>query len=249
MEILPYLFIAIVGLLSGIVSGMSGGGGAMLMIPAFIFSGLSPQVAVATAKLSGLGGDFGGLRAFIKSGHIRKDIVKIMIPIAIIIGLVTPLVFTAVESKGFQVALAIAMILMLPTLFIKKKTVKPPTHKHRLAGYTLYSLVLFLQGIFSGGVGSLAVYILNLLFGASKIETMATRRAVVAVMSPIAVAALFIGGFINVWLGLVGLVTAFAGTHLGTKIILQRGEMFVTVTMAIVICASSIALLAKALGP
>ena len=57
METLPYIFIAIVGLLSGIVSGMSGGGGAMLMIPAFIFSGLPPQVAVATAKFSGLGGD------------------------------------------------------------------------------------------------------------------------------------------------------------------------------------------------
>lgn len=57
-------------------------------------------------------------------------------------------------------------------------------------GYFLYTVVLFLQGIFSGGVGSLAVYVLTLLFGASKIETMATRRAIVAVLSPITVVAL-----------------------------------------------------------
>jgi len=81
MEISPYVLIAIVGLISGIVSGIGGGGGAMLMIPAFIFTGLPPQAAVATAKMSGIGGDFGGLIAFIKSGHIRKDILKIMIPI------------------------------------------------------------------------------------------------------------------------------------------------------------------------
>ena len=157
MEILPYIFIAIVGFVSGIVSGISGGGGAMLMIPAFIFTGLPPQVAVATAKLSGLGGDFGGLSGFLKSGHIRKDIIKVMMPIAVIVGLITPLVFAAVESKGFQIALAVFMILMLPTLFIKKKMLKRPTHKHKSIGYFLYTCVLFLQGIFRGGVGSLAV--------------------------------------------------------------------------------------------
>ncbi len=246
MEMLPYILIAIVGLLSGIVSGIGGGGGAMLMIPAFIFTGLPPQVAVATAKLSGLGGDFGGLVGFLKSGHIRKDIIRVMLPIAVIVGLVTPLVFTVVESRGFQIALAIFMILMLPTLFIKKKAIKPPTHKHKLIGYLLYTCVLFLQGIFSGGVGSLAVYVLTLLFGTSKIETMATRRAVVSVMMPISLIALFISGFVNVWFGLAGLVTAYIGTHIGTKIVLKRGDMFVSITMAITILVSSIVLLINA---
>ncbi|MFZ2545390.1 MAG: sulfite exporter TauE/SafE family protein [Candidatus Saccharimonadales bacterium] len=246
MEILPYIFIAIVGFVSGIVSGISGGGGAMIMIPAFIFTGLPPQVAVATAKLSGLGGDFGGLSGFLKSGHIRKDIIKVMLPIAVIVGLITPLVFAAVESRGFQIALAIFMILMLPTLFIKKKTLKRPTHKHKFIGYILYTCVLFLQGIFSGGVGSLAVYVLTLLFGTSKLETMATRRAIVAVMSPIALIALFIGGFINVGYGLAGLIPAFIGTYIGTKIVLKRGEIFVTIVMAVTILISSMVLLITA---
>lgn len=246
MEMLPYILIAIVGLLSGIVSGIGGGGGAMLMIPAFIFAGLPPQTAVATAKLSGLGGDFGGLLGFLKSGHIRKDIIKVMLPIAVVVGLITPLVFSVVESRGFQIALAIFMILMLPTLFIKKKSLKPPTHKHKIAGYSLYTVVLFLQGIFSGGVGSLAVYVLTLLLGASKIETMATRRAIVSVMIPVSLIALFIGGFVDVWFGLAGLVTAFIGTHIGTKIVLKRGDMFVSVVMAITILLSSVVLIINA---
>src|SRR5690606_27060069 len=196
MEILPYIFIATVGLFSGIVSGIGGGGGAMLMIPALIFSGLSPQVAVATAKLSGLGGDFGGLIGFLKSGHIRKDIIKVMIPVAVIVGLIVPLVFAVIESSGFQITLAIIMIALLPTLFIKQKLIKPPTHKRKTLGYFLYSIVLFLQGIFSGGVGSLAIYVLTLLFGTSKLEAMATRRVIVAVLSPVTLIALFIGGFV-----------------------------------------------------
>ena len=246
MEILPYIFIAVVGLISGLFSGITGGGGAMLMIPAFIFSGLPPQMAVATAKMSGLGGDFGGLSAFLKSGHIRRDILKVMLPIAIIIGLITPLVFAVVASRSFQIALAIIMIAMLPTLFIKKKTLKRPTHKHKLIGYFLYTAVLFLQGIFSGGVGSLAVYVLTLLFGTSKLETMATRRAIVAVMAPIALVALFIGGFVNVGFGLAGLVTAFIGTRIGAKFVLKRGDTFVSVVIAVTILISSVVLLVTA---
>ena len=174
-------------------------------------------MAVATAKMSGLGADFGGLSAFLKSGHIRKDIIKVMIPIAVVIGLITPLVFAVIESRSFQIALAVIMLAMLPTLFIKKKLLKPPTRKHRFAGYSLYTAVLFLQGIFSGGTGSLAVYVLTLLLGTSKIEAMATRRVVVAVMGPIAFVALLIAGFVNVGFGLAGLVTVFIGTRIGTK--------------------------------
>lgn len=246
MEILPYIFIATVGFVSGIVSGMSGGGGAMLMIPAFIFTGLPPQVAVATAKLSGLGSDFGGLIGFIKTGHIRKDIVKAMVPIAIIIGIITPFIFAAVESKSFQIILAIVMILLLPTLFIKKKPIKRLTRKHSVIGYALYTVVLFLQGIFSGGTGSLATYVLTLIFGTSNIQAMAIRRIIVAVMSPVALIALFIGGFVNIWLGLIGLIAAFVGTIIGTKIVLKRSDKFVSIAMAVVIFASSVALLITA---
>ncbi len=248
MEILPYIFIAIVGLLSGIMSGISGGGGATLMIPTLIFTGLPPQVAVATAKMNGLGGDFGGLLTIIRSGHVRKDIVKVMIPIAIAVGLVVPLVFAVLESKSFQIALAMLMIALLPTLFLKKKTLKKPTRKHKIVGYSLYSCVLFLQGLFSGGVGSLAVYVLTFLFGTSKIETIATRRVIVAVLSPITLIALFVSGYVDIGLGLAGLITAFIGTYAGTKIILKRGELFVTIAMAAAILASSLVLIFQAVS-
>ena len=246
MEILPYILIAIVGFVSGIVSGMSGGGGTILMIPAYIFAGLPPQFAVATAKLSGLGADYGGLGMFIRSGHVRKDIIRVMIPIAILIGIITPFVFAVVESKSFQIILAIVMMALIPTLFIKKKAFKRPSRKRKSIGYFLYTCVLFLQGIFSGGSGGLAVYVLTLLFGTSRIETLATRRVIVAVMSPIALVALYIGGFIDIWFGLAGLITSFIGTHIGSGIALKRGETFVNGVMAVTILVSSIVLLVTA---
>ena len=185
MELLPYIIIAIVGLIAGIFSGITGGGGAIIMIPAFILSGLPPQMAVATAKMSGLGAAFGGLSAFFKSGHIRKDILKVMIPIAVVIGLITPFIFAAIESRSFQIALALVMIAMLPTLFIKKKSLKPPTRKHKFFGYSLYTAVLFFKEFLWWYRQPSSLCLNTATWCILILKSMATRRAIVVVMGPI----------------------------------------------------------------
>lgn len=246
MDIIPYIFIAVAGFISGILSGISGGGGGMLMIPAFILIGLPPQQAVATGKMNGLGATFGGLAAFRKSGHIRKDILRVMIPIAIIIGLVTPFVFAAIDNELFQILLGAILILLVPTLFIKKKPLHTPTKKHKLVGYISYSGVLTIQAIFGSGVGSLALFVLTLLLGTTKIEANATKRAVTAVMIPITFIALLIGGYVSLLFGAVGLIAAYLGTNLGSKIALKKGDEFVTIVMAITITVAGVTLIYNA---
>lgn len=248
MEYIPYVFIGIVGVLSGLLSGISGGGGGMIMIPAFILVGLPPQQAVATGKMNGLGAAFGGLAAFAKTGHIRKDILRIMIPLAIIIGLVTPFVFSVIESDVFQIILGIILILLVPTLFIKKKIIRAPAKQHKIAGYSAYSMVLTVQAIFGSGVGTLALFVLTFMFGTSKIEANATKRAITAVLTPITFVALLIGGYVVLSYGIVGLISVFAGTNLGSKIALKKGDKFVTIAMAIIISFSGAALVVSAVG-
>jgi hypothetical protein len=247
MDIIPYIFIAVAGFGSGVLSGMSGGGGGMLMIPAFIAVGLPPQNAVATGKMNGLGAAFGGLSAFIKTGYIRKDILKVMVPIAIVIGVTTPFIFFAIESDLFQIILGAILLLMTPTLFIKNKLSSIAAKKHRVAGYGAYSGVLTLQSLFGSGVGSLALFVLTLLFGTTKLEANATKRAITAVLTPITFIALLLGGFVVLSYGSVGMLSVFAGTHLGSKIAIKKGERFVTFAMAIVIAISGCLLIINAM--
>lgn len=247
MEILPFVVVGAAGVVSGILSGISGGGGGMLMIPIFILVGLPPQQAVATGKMNGLGAAFGGLSVFAKTGHIRRDILKIMIPIAVIIGVTTPLIFAAIDSQAFQLVLGAILILMVPTLFLKKKSLAPPSRKHKAAGYSLYSGVLALQAIFGTGVGSLALFVLTLLLGTTKLEANATKRAVTAVLTPITFVALLLGGFVNLAYGAVGLVSVFIGTHIGSKIAIKKGERFVSIAMAITITVAGVMIIINAL--
>jgi uncharacterized membrane protein YfcA len=246
MDIWPYIFIGFAGVASGVISGISGGGGGMLMIPAFILAGLPPQYAVATGKMNGLGAAFGGLTAFMKSGQIRKDIVRVMIPIAIIVGITTPFIFAAIDSDVFQLVLGIVLILMIPTLFIKKKDITV-TRKRTTIGYVSYTGVLALQAIFGTGVGSLALFALTLLLGTTKLEANATKRAVTAVLTPITFVALLIGGYVVLSYGIVGFLSVFVGTHVGSKIALKRGEEFVGIFMAITIGIAGVMLVYNAI--
>ncbi|HSX28429.1 MAG TPA: sulfite exporter TauE/SafE family protein [Candidatus Saccharimonadales bacterium] len=246
MGALPYIFIGVSGVVSGILSGISGGGGGMLMIPAFILVGIPPQNAVATGKMNGLGAAFGGLWAFSKSGHIRKDILKVMIPTAVVVGITTPFVFSAIDSKAFQLILGVILILLIPTLFLKKKAVHTPTRKHRIAGYISYTGVLVIQSLFGSGVGSLALFVLTLLFGTTKLEANATKRAVMAVLTPITFVALLVSGFVVLSYGIVGLASVFVGTHFGSKIALKKGDQFVSIVMAITIAIAGVVLVVNA---
>lgn len=237
---LQVLIIAVGGFFLGIVSGIVSGGIGSIMVPLAIAVGLPPQIAVGTLKMGGLGAAFGGLTVFWKSGHVRKDILRVMVPIGISVGLMTPFIFQRIDSETFQTILGIVLIIMAPTLLIKKKELLKPSRKRRGVGYVLYSFVLFLQAVFGSGAGSLANFILILLFGTTKLETNATKRAVTAFLVPITFVGLLLTGYVSLIHGIPLLIASFIGTHIGSKIALKQGEEFVTYAMFIVALAGGI---------
>ena len=239
------LQLALLGLgsfVTGILSGISGGGAGLVMVPLGIAVGLPPQVAVGTMKMAGLGSAFGGLSVFAKSGHIRKDIVKFMLPVVIVIGIATPFVFKAINAEVFQNIIGVLLIVLTPTLFLRKSMLKPSRKKQGL-GYVLYSGILTLQALFSTGVGVLANFVLTLLLGTTKLEANATKRAVSACLVPLTFTGLLITGFVSLPHGFVLLIAGFLGTHIGSKIAVNKGESFVTYAMAILAVVSGVWLL------
>lgn len=246
MELEKLAVVAIVGLLSGVLSGIGGGGGGLLMTPLFIFIGLTPQQAIGTSKMNGLGATFGGLSVFHKSGHIRWDIVKVMAPIAILIGISLPFIFNRIDSGVFQRIIGYVMLALIPVLFLKRKLPSGSGKEHRLLGYVMYSVVLFMVALFSGGIGMLANFVLTLLLGTSKLEANATKRAVTATIVPITFVSLLFAGYVVLSIGIIGMVAMFIGTHYGSKLAVNKGEHFATIGMAVLAGVSALALIFSA---
>ncbi len=230
-------------LVISVVSGFAGGGGGLLMVPFFIFLGLPAPVAVGTNKMSGLGATFGALSVFFKSGLIVKRIVKVMLPVAVVIGVITPFVFIQLDTKVMEKIIGGLLIVMTPTLFLKHRLTRLKTRAKEHIGYICYSFVLALQSLFGTGIGTLQLFILTLLFDTTKLQANATKRAVTATLTPVAFIGLAIAGFVRFDIGIAALLGALIGSRLGAGLAIKKGEHWAKWAMAVPAFISGVVLL------
>lgn len=235
----------VLGLASSVLSGMSGGGGGFIMTPYLIFIGLSPAQALATVKLASGGTTIGSLTAFKGTGLVRRNLVVPFMIITLICALISAWLIPQIDPGVFQKVIGAALILLVPTLFIKKKSFEPGERSrgYIIVGYIAYVIFAFLQSLIGTGIGTILVLILMFLFGLNALEAQATKR----ISQPIQAAVLFVFLAIQglvVWAhGIAGLLGAVIGSHIGTKFAIKRGAGFVKIMLAVVMAISGVALL------
>ncbi len=244
MEWLVVLTFVITGL-AGMLSGMSGGGGGFIVMPYFLFIGLPPANALATAKMTSLGTAFGALTAFRGKGFVRKSLVYKFMAITVVCAFVAAWLVPRIDPTLFEKAIGAFLILLIPTLFINKKSFQPGDRSKRWigVGFVLYTIFSFLQTVIGTGMGSILVLILMFAFGLSALEANATKRVAQTAQAVILFVLLAIQGLVF-WLhGLAGLLGSTIGSHLGTHIAIKKGSQFVKVMLAVVMFVSGIVLL------
>jgi uncharacterized membrane protein YfcA len=249
ISVLHVLAVFIVVFLSGILSGMSGGGGGMIIVPFLIAVGLNPQQAIATTKFCGIGFSFGGIAAFKKKSFKHPNLLIFLIIIAIAISLVVPAILKAISGNVFQIAIGLLMIALVPVTIYSKQGLRTrkTTSIQKFYGGVLMVFTFLLQGIFSSGVGILNNLVLMGFFGLNALDASAIQR----------VSALFLNGFIVIALALTtdfiiwqyaiaGIVASFLGGFIGSNIAIKRGEKFAKFALAAFMLITGVLLLVDA---
>ena len=170
---------AIVSFLAAVFSGISGGGGGFITTPTLIFLGLTPAQAISSGKFVGLAvatGSLGGMR----EAHNRK-LWRRALPIvilALVVGVAAPFAIVNLDAAIYRRILGVLLLLMIPVLWIKKVGyAKQSTSKLKTyAGAVLLTIALGLQGVFSGGLGTLVNVVLMGMLGMSPLEANVTKR-------------------------------------------------------------------------
>ncbi|HLG90968.1 MAG TPA: sulfite exporter TauE/SafE family protein [Candidatus Saccharimonadales bacterium] len=251
MEVQIWQILAVFVLTFGasVFSGMAGGGGGFIVLPILIALGLSPQQAVATGKLSAFGIGFGSIAAFKKKSFANPRLLVALIALAFVISLFVPHIFRQLSSDWFQVILGLIILVLIPVVLSKKSgLVQKQTSAFKKAiGGVLMSAVLFMQGVFSGGIGSLNNILLISFFGLSTLQANATRRMVTLSLNTFVIIALAVTtDFIIYQLAVVGILGSFIGGYTGSRVALRRGEMFAKYALAAFMFVSGIILLVTA---
>jgi uncharacterized membrane protein YfcA len=245
MDILiPVTFI--VAFLSSIVSGMSGGGGGFIMTPYYLLVGLSPQQIVAGASIASLGLGSSSLIAMRGKQLTTKKFLAPLTVLTIAFTLLAMLILPKIQSGAFEITIGVLLILLAPTLFIKKASLQPGerSRKSILLGYASYAIILFASSL-GGGLATLLFLPLMFLMGLSAMQSNALRRILMLIQAAIAFLVTLPQGYIVWSYALAALIGCYLGGHIGTKIALKRGENFIKYSLAAVMIISGIVLLMK----
>lgn len=235
----------VLSFVTSIFSGMGGGGGGFVMTPYLIFIGLPPANAIATMKLVGIGTGLGSVSAFRGKGLIRKKLVIPFMAIILVCALIAAWLIPKIDPQLFEKLIGVILLVMVPTLFIKKKAFQPGerTQGWIVVGFFAYAFFAFLQAMFGTGLGTIVVLVLMFLFGLTPLEANATKRAAGLIQSVTVFILLSIQGFV-VWThAIAGVLGSVIGSHIGAHIAIKKGDNFIKLMLAIVMVASGIGLL------
>ncbi len=243
MELIALTFV--VGLLAAVFSGMGGGGGGLIIMPYFLFIGLPPANALATAKFGSIGTAAGSITAFRGKGLVHKKLVVPLMLITFVCALISAWLIPRINPALFENVIGIALLALIPTLFIKKAKLMPGDRSRPwiVAGFIMYTVFSFLQTLIGTGMGALLVLILMFLFGLGSLEASATKRVAQSIQAVVLFILLAIQGLV-VWShGVAGLAGSVIGSHIGSHIAIKKGDRFVKLMLALVMLVSGTVLL------
>jgi uncharacterized protein len=180
-------------------STLVGGGGAII-IPALLFLGFSPQVAIATNRAGALSNVF-ALFQFHKHKQVKW---KIGLWLAVFAGVgsaIGSILLLQLENDVLERGIAVIILLSLPMFLLKPKTGvkerKINLTKVRYAGGGIMMLFLGVIGGFFSATGVWFSYVYLFYYGMTFIQTAATRKIAGMFMLSFSLAIFIPAGIIN----------------------------------------------------
>lgn len=235
------IFLCVSGFCAAFVDSIAGGGG-VISVPAFLFAGVPPHIALGTNKFSSSCGSFTSSIKFIKSGKVDFNILKYLIPVTLI-GAVLG-VNTVLSINGDYVNTIVLILLIsvgVYSLFSKNAGIEDDfrgaTRKTIFLGMFLAGVLGFYDGFFGPGTGSFLIFGLIYIFEFDFVRASGNGK-VLNFTSNIASLVMFaFRGQIDYKLGIPVALFMIIGARLGTKVALNKGAkvikpIFVTMSLA-----------------
>ncbi|WP_241606740.1 sulfite exporter TauE/SafE family protein [Rosenbergiella epipactidis] len=235
--IIGVALLVIASFIAGYIDAIAGGAG-LILIPAFILTGLPPQLALGQEKLVSTIGTIAAIKNFIKN----KSVVWTVIPA----GLVSALVGAYVGAKVILLlpieTLSIIIACLLPVGLIAasikgkvKESSNTSSNTSFLPIFSVCFAVGFYDGFFGPGTGSLFIIALTVVNRFAILKASATSKIFNLSSNIGAFIAFAMAGKMAYLIGIPMILASLAGNHIGSiHAIKTNGEiirkvLFVTV--------------------
>src|SRR3989338_1852195 len=237
----------IITLLSSIIGGMMGGA-ILILFPSMIFLGVPVYTAVATSKLAHFGIGIGSVSNYHRHKKISWKIASVFTATAAIGSIIGAIMLPSINESLLKTIIALFMILVCIFVLLKEKLgveeKKVRKTKWTYAASALIGLILGVYGgLFGGGISTVFVFFILLLFGLGFTKAVATAKPVVMLVNIIALSIFISKGLVDFSIGIPLLIASIIGSVIGSEISVKVGNIWVRRVFIVIVLALALKLL------
>ncbi|QLB20612.1 hypothetical protein A6B43_03235 [Vespertiliibacter pulmonis] len=234
--------------IAGYIDSISGGAG-LILIPAFILTGLPPQLALGQEKLVSTIGTIAAIKNFLNN----KSIIWKIVPSGIISGLIGAYIGAKTILILPTETIAYIIVFLLPVgllaAFFKGKIDKQNNEikSSIITTFLTCFIVGFYDGFFGPGTGSLFIIALSLFNGLSILQASATSKIFNFSSNIGAFVAFLIAGQMAFLIGIPMIIASLLGNHIGSLHAIKTNGEIVRKVLIITVMLMMITLLFQAI--
>lgn len=236
--------LTLVALVAGTLDAIAGGGG-LLTLPALLWAGLPPHLALGTNKGQSVFGSFAALVRYARGGLVARERAVLAFPAGLLGSFAGAALVLAVPAASLRPIIAVLLALAAAFVGLRSRAghagAAPELSRRAAAARTL-ALALAIgayDGFFGPGTGTFLIVGFVGLLGDGPARASAEAK-VVNFASNLAAVALFASRGVVVWeVSLPMAAGQLAGGWLGAHVALRRGD--VLVRRAVVVTALAVA--------
>lgn len=242
-ELWQLFLLAGVGVLSGFLNVMAGGG-SLLALPVLIFLGLPGNVANGTNRVAIVAQNASAVTSFFKQGYAELRTMLTLALCAVPGAALGAYLGTQVSGELFNKILGGLMILLLILMSRKPRDAETTEKPKRLVlGHILMVAVGFYGGFIQAGVGFFLMAVLYRVVGLDLVRVNAFKVFIVGIYTLVALAIFADRGQVLWLLGAALAVGTTAGGWIGAHYTVKRGEGLIRVILNVVLVVMAIRLL------
>lgn len=240
-----YLILFFVAFIAGLVDTIAGGGG-LLTIPALLYTGIPPAVALATNKLQGTFGSFTASLYFIKKKMVDIKEIKLMIFLTFLGSMLGAFALLQIDASILKQIIPFLLIIIgIYFLFSPKVGLIDKEKRVSIVffSFTLAFIIGFYDGFFGPGTGSFFAIGFIALLGFNLTKATAHSKVLNFISNISSLICFIIFGKIYWSLGIVMGLGQMCGALIGARLVLKSGQKIIRPLIVVISFVMSIKLL------
>jgi uncharacterized membrane protein YfcA len=218
------------GFVASFIDSVVGGGG-LIAIPALLFTGLPPHLALGTNKLGGTMSALTSTLSFLLSGKVRLGLTLWLFPLSFIGAVGGTYLVYQIPSEFLKPLVTILLVAVTVYTLLKKNWGERSTFGGlqglKAVGVGITALVIgFYDGFFGPGTGSFLIFMF-LLVGFDFVGASANSKVLNFSSNLASLITFFLLKSVNIYYGLPMGIAMIAGALVGSQVAIRKGSTYV----------------------